>query len=216
MALKGLQLGCMRGGRMLFSGIDVEVGAGEALRVDGGNGSGKTSLLRLLCGLSAPTLGTVQWRGQDLRSVREEFHRELLYIGHANALKDELTAADNLLLGARLAGRRADRADAEAALDRIGLLRQARLPVGRLSQGQRRRVALARLHLPEVPRLLVLDEPFTALDSVAVQRLEAVLSQHVSTGGSLVYTTHQPATLRGGRLQTLCLRNRHDGHALPC
>jgi len=216
MALKGSRLACVRGGRTLFEGIEVEVGAGEALWVQGDNGSGKTSLLRLLCGLSAPTLGTVQWCGQDLRRLREDFHRELLYIGHAPGLKDELTAAENLLLGARLAGRRAEAADAETALDRVGLRRQARLPAGRLSQGQRRRVALARLHLPRAPRLLVLDEPFAALDAAASGHLEAVLAHHLASGGSIVYTTHQTQALRGGRLQTLRLAAQRARTALPC
>jgi heme exporter protein A len=207
MALKGTQLACERGGRRLFAGIDVEVGAGEALWVQGDNGSGKTSLLRLLCGLLAPTLGTVQWCGQDLRRLREDFHRELLYIGHAPGLKDELSAAENLQFGARLRGADGDVRDAEAALERVGLGRQAHLPAGRLSQGQRRRVALARLHLPRRPRLLVLDEPFAALDAAASERLEAALAHHLSEGGTVVYTTHQAQALRGGRLRTL---------ALPC
>ena len=207
MALTGTQLACERGGRRLFAGIDVEVGAGEALWVQGDNGSGKTSLLRLLCGLLAPTLGTVQWCGQSLHRLREDFHRELLYIGHAPGLKDELSAAENLQFGVRLRGGEGDARDAEAALDRVGLRRQAHLPVGRLSQGQRRRVALARLHLPRRPRLLVLDEPFAALDAAASGRLEAALAHHLSEGGTVVYTTHQAQALRSGRLRTL---------ALPC
>jgi len=204
-------LACVRGDRELFNAIDFEVAAGEALWVQGRNGCGKTSLLRLVCGLAVPAAGEVRWRGQGIRHLREDFHRELLYIGHASGIKDDLTPTENVLLGAHIAGRRERREAAGQALDRVGLWRSSHLPAGRLSQGQRKRVALARLYLQRVPPLLVLDEPFNALDQDGVEQLCAALSQHLAQGGVVVYTAHQPVQLRSARLHTLAL-----GRARPC
>ncbi len=211
MALSARGLACQRGDRLLFDGIDLDLAAGEALWVQGANGSGKTSLLRLLCGLLLPTSGSVQWQGHDIGRLREDFHRELLYVGHASGVKDELSASENLLLGGRVAGRRVSARAAADALDRVGLSPVAELPCASLSQGQRRRVALARLHLPALPPLLVLDEPFTALDRQAAEALDDALADHLLEGRLVVYTTHQPVALRAVRLHHLNL----DG-ALPC
>jgi heme exporter protein A len=205
MTLQATRLACIRGERQLFDGIDIEIGPGEALWVQGRNGSGKTSLLRLLCGLAEPAHGEVRWRGRNIRRLREDFHRELLYIGHASGIKDDLTPCENLLIGARLSGRRSRREHAECALERMGLARVAHVSARRLSQGQRRRVALAALHLEPAPRLLVLDEPFTALDAAATSQLGATLEQHSADGSVVVYTTHQPLALRARRLHQLAL-----------
>ena len=216
MTLQTLRLACVRGARELFGGLDLELGAGEALWVQGPNGSGKTSLLRLLCGLAAPAAGAVHWCGRDIRHLREDFHRELLYIGHASGLKDELSAAENLRLGAQLGGRQGDDAAVQRALGQVGLARASRLPAARLSQGQRKRVALARLHLPPVPRLLILDEPFNALDRDAADQLSAALSAHLALGGIVVYTTHQADALPAQRLQVLDLQALAARRQRPC
>lgn len=205
MTLQAFRLAGARGERHLFSDVNFELRAGEALWLRGGNGSGKTSLLRLLCGLAVPLAGEVRWQGRAIRSLREDYHRALLYCGHASGIKDELTAWENLRTSAALAGRACTRAEAFAALARFGLGAQAALPAGALSQGQRRRVALARLALAPLPPLLLLDEPFTALDQAAVQALVVTLEQHLEAGGMLVYTTHQPQPLRARRLEQLDL-----------
>ncbi|CAM3746733.1 cytochrome c biogenesis heme-transporting ATPase CcmA [Polaromonas hydrogenivorans] len=204
-------LACVRGGRDLFRAVDIDVSAGEALWVQGRNGSGKTSLLRLLCGLALPSAGAVHWLGRDVRDLREDFYRDLLYIGHAGGIKDDLTAAENLLLGARIAGQAVEDQQAQQALAQVGLAAVSRLPAARLSQGQRKRVALARLHLARRPPLLVLDEPFNALDQAAADGLQAALNQHLAQGGMVVYTTHQPLALQAARLHVLEL-----GPAQPC
>lgn len=142
--LQARALACERGGRRLFEGVDLALSEGQALWLSGGNGSGKTSLLRLLAGLGLPAEGEVLWRGRPVRELREDFHRQLLYCGHAAGIKDDLAAWENVACSAALAGHRIGRAQAEAALVRAGLDGVSELPAHALSQGQRRRVALAR------------------------------------------------------------------------
>lgn len=210
MSLQADNLSCVRGRRALFSALHAEVGAGEVLWVKGANGSGKTSLLHLLCGLARPAGGTVRWRGSDITRLRQDFHRDLFYLGHAGALKSDLTAIENLWLGTRLAGRPCTRLAAGRALEQAGLGPVAHLPAGNLSQGQRKRVVLAGLHLQPFA-LLVMDEPFSALDPAAQTLLEQALDQQVAQGAALVYTTHQAAVLQAARHYTLAL-----GAPLPC
>lgn len=203
----------------MFDDLNIEVGAGEALWVKGRNGAGKTSLLRQLCGLTRPSAGSVLWRGHDIHrkyQASADFHRSLLYLGHANNLKDELTGVENLVLGERLAGRTLDGLGAAEALARVGLSRAAWRPAGRLSQGQRRRIGLARLHVTQRPPLWILDEPFTALDDVAADALHATLEQHLVRGGIVVYTTHQPRSLAAARSHVLDLSARAAGQPQPC
>ncbi|MFP5390686.1 MAG: cytochrome c biogenesis heme-transporting ATPase CcmA [Gammaproteobacteria bacterium] len=188
-----------RGDRVLFRDISLSLKRGEALRVRGANGSGKTTLLRLLCGLGSPVAGAVRWGGNSVQSVRDEFHRALLYVGHAAGVKDDLLAWENVAASSALAGRPCTRAQAIVALEAIGLAQQAWLPARVLSQGQRRRVALARLYLDGLPELLVLDEPFSALDQDAIGRLCARLRRHLEGAGMLVYTTHQEVPLETAR-----------------
>jgi heme exporter protein A len=168
----------------------------QLLHLAGANGAGKTSLLRILCGLLSPASGEVRWDGQPIASLREEYAARLLYIGHANALKDELTAIENLEIGGTLAGRRCTQKAALRALEELGVGRCAHLPVRALSQGQRRRVSLARLALgtgaDSGAKLWILDEPFAALDTAAVAHLEELIVRHITEGGMTVLTTHQP------------------------
>lgn len=182
---------CYRGDRPLFSRASFSLDAGQAIFLSGPNGAGKTSLLRLICGFGLPEEGDITWRGTRIHQLREEYSRHLLFLGHAAALKDELTAAENLVIASALAGRPVSVARADAALREWGLKGREDLPARVLSQGQRRRVNLARLLLPDPPALWVLDEPFTALDVRAVAQLRDILEDHLRRGGMLLYTTHQ-------------------------
>lgn len=195
---------CMRGDRVLFRNIDFALAAGGLLYVLGENGSGKSSLLRLLCGLLMPEAGSVFWCGEAVKQTSESYQSNLLYIGHLNGLKDDLTAAENLQTAARLAGHQADTPSVLEALKAIGIERCAHLPVRVLSQGQKRRVALARLWLTECP-LWILDEPFAALDATSVEVLAARLNQHMANGGMAIITTHQDVMINAQSTQTLRL-----------
>lgn len=205
MTLQGYQLACARGERELFKDINFDLHAGDAMRVAGTNGSGKTSLLRMLCGLAVATTGEVRWHGRNIRSVREEFGSQLIYLGHANGVKDDLLAWENIVIGATLSGNSVSRNDAYAALDQFGLARAANLPTRALSQGQRKRVALARLRFGMKTPLWILDEPFTALDQSAVSELCGTLNNHLAHGGMVIYTTHQEIDLSAQRLLVLDL-----------
>ena len=190
--LHAADLACERGGRTLFRGLSLTLGPGELLRISGANGSGKTSLLRILCGLLLPTEGEVRWDGTAIGKLREEYSRRIVYLGHAPAVKDDLTPFENLGIACRLAGLSIAIASLRAALDSYSV---PDLPVRKLSQGQRRRAALARLMASEAMPLWLLDEPFTALDSAAAHLTEDLIGRHVARGATVVYTTHQPAGL---------------------
>lgn len=202
--LEAHDLACVRGDRRLFRRLEFTLQPGRWLRVRGANGSGKTSLLRLLAGLSPPDRGQVLWRGQPVLREREAYARELLYLGHLPALKGELSPLQNLCVAARLAGVGADDGAAVQALADGGLERQMHLPCKLLSAGQQRRAALARLALARPQTLWLLDEPFNALDAQAVAQLCGVIDGHVQRGGMVVLTTHQEVPLpdaRGAQLQ---------------
>ena len=186
---------CVRGGRTLFSDVNLALQPGQLLRVSGVNGAGKTSLLRMLCGLLAPAQGRVLWQGQAIASQRDEFNRQLVYVGHAAALKDELSALENLQTAGVLGGVVSTGSDALAALAQAGLRGRERVPARTLSQGQRRRVALARLELSGASKLWVLDEPFNALDNAATAWLLALVSAQLARGGVVVLTSHQAVAL---------------------
>ena len=186
-------LACLKGDRLLFRDLAFRLQAGGLLRVAGPNGVGKTSLLRLVTGLALPEAGDIRWRGESIRRAREAFHGDLLYLGHAAALNDLLSPLENLRFACAAAGDAVDEDDCVQALQRIGLADQLDLPARVLSQGQRRRVGLARLFLSGARPLWVLDEPFTALDVRAVADLAATLSQHCDAGGMVMLTTHQDA-----------------------
>jgi heme exporter protein A len=188
--LEAADLECERGGRFLFRNLSLKVSGGNLLRVSGANGSGKTSLLRILCGLLTPSAGEVRWKGSPIRSLGEDYARELVYLGHAPAVKGDLTAAENLSIACTLAGVQAEQGDVHAALERFGL-GGIDGPVRKLSQGQRRRAALARLCLSAAATLWLLDEPFAALDAQGVGLLERLFRQHLARGGAIVFTTHQ-------------------------
>ena len=190
------ELACERGERLLFKNLGFELGSGEALLVRGGNGRGKTSLLRILSGLSVPATGTVRWRGESISKAHEQYGREMAYIGHANGIKDDLTPMENLRIAAALDGRVLDDATAMAALEQVGLSRCVDLPARVLSFGQRRRVALAGL-MTAGALLWILDEPLTGLDVEGVAMVEQMIRDHVVAGGLAIMTTHQPLALDG-------------------
>ncbi len=188
--LEATGLDCARGGRMLFRGLSLSLRGGERLRIAGANGSGKTSLLRILCGLLSPDAGEVRWRGSAISRLREEYSKQLLYLGHAAAVKDELTPAENLRITCTLAGMSVVENAVEVSLGRFGLSGMES-PVKKLSQGQKRRAALARLPLSESIPLWLLDEPYAALDAAATRLVEELIDGHVARGGAVVLTTHQ-------------------------
>lgn len=189
-------LSCVRGDQTLFSGVSFALNAGQWLHLEGANGSGKTSLLRIVTGFSPAAHGQVCWKGRPLKQASDAFRANVLYLGHALALKDELSALENLEASAAVAGHRFVPADARSALQRLGLRGRTRLPVRVLSQGQKRRVALARLLLQAAP-LWVLDEPFVALDAQAQTLVAEAISSHVQTGGMVLFTSHQTQRLQG-------------------
>lgn len=189
--LEAVGLRSARQGRQLFKDLDFALRGGELLRVAGENGSGKTTLLKILAGLLAPDAGEVRWRGAPIRSLREDYSRELVYLGHAPAVKGDLTAAENLGIACTIAGVDAQAQHVEGALARYGV--PGDVPLRRLSQGQRRRAALARLLLAAAAPLWLLDEPFAALDAAATQLTEELIAGHVARGNAVVYTTHQEA-----------------------
>jgi len=200
--LETSNLDCRRGGRTLFRGLSFALQGGELLRIAGANGSGKTSLLKILCGLLFPDNGEVRWQGTPIRQLREDYSRHLVYLGHAPAVKDDLSAAENLTVACTLAGRKASPQEAQTALERYGLPATA-VAVRRLSQGQRRRAALARLLLSAHAPLWLLDEPFAALDAAAARFTEALIAGHVAQGGAVVYTTHQEANIGAAVLRVV-------------
>jgi len=197
-------LECVRGDKQLFSELSFSLEAGSLLHVHGPNGSGKTTLLRAIAGLVLQEQGDICWNGVPTSKQKDEFNRELLYLGHHYGLKFELTGYENLKVFANLSGSDISEHEVEAALTRFGLAHCVELPVKVLSQGQKRRVALARLLLQR-SKLWILDEPFVALDVAAVDLLLDVIKAHVAGGGMVILTTHQEVAIDAGQLQHLHL-----------
>ncbi len=163
---------------------------GSILRVEGDNGSGKTSLMRMICGLLTPDRGEICWNAQPIHKLGEPYQASMAYLGHGNGVKNELSAIENLRISAQLAGEAISLEEACAALQRLGLAGREDLPTKVLSQGQKRRVALARFLITRKP-LWLLDEPVASLDGQAVEFLETLLQAHLAQGGMAILTTHQ-------------------------
>jgi heme exporter protein A len=197
-------LECARGDRRLFRGLSFALAPGTLLHLLGANGSGKTTLLRALAGLTQPMHGEIRWRGAPIARQHDTFAAALCYVGHHNGLQGELNAIENLRYSAWLAGHGADDARIEQALDQLGLVPYARLPSKVLSQGQKRRLALARLRLADKP-LWIMDEPFTALDTASCARITAMLHEHLAGDGMVLMASHQSLGIDAALMQTLAL-----------
>ena len=189
-------LSCSRGEKRLFSGVSFSLQDGEYLHLEGDNGVGKTSLLRLACGLSPLEQGEICWQGKPVAENRDEFRSNLAYLGHQLALKEDLTALENLQSHAAVAGQQLSLSQAKAALAQLGLRGRENLPVRVLSQGQKRRTALARL-VVSTAKLWILDEPFVALDPAAQHALSEVVNAHLARQGMVLLTSHQAVSLAG-------------------
>ena len=201
--LSAVGLTCVRDDRVLFRDLSLSVAPGDVLQVDGRNGSGKTSLLRILCGLSLPAEGQVLWDGEPIARVRSDFLLDLAYLGHAPGVKLELTPIENLRIARALKRPRED-VGLDQALERLGLLGFEDVPARTLSAGQCRRVALARLIVTRA-RLWILDEPFTAIDRRGVTDIETLISEHTHEGGMVVLTSHHPVRLPDCRVDSVHL-----------
>lgn len=187
---EGLELSCVRGGRVVFSRLDFGIGAGEALILVGPNGSGKSSLLRLMAGLTSAAAGHLRWDGEPVRADPAGHRQRLHYVGHLDAIKPALDAHETLAFTAGLRGASGDaRAAIAKALAMMGIARLGDVPTRYFSAGQRRRLALARLLVAPAP-LWLLDEPRTALDADAVARLDGTIAAHRSDGGLVAAAMH--------------------------
>lgn len=198
--LKISELRCVRGESVLFDHVNIEVQPGSALLISGANGSGKTSLLRILCGLSLPDSGNVFWEGHDILDWRESYHENLSYLGHRNGLHGDLSIVENL----RQESPRNDDAVIKDALATVELSHRGEQLVKTLSQGQQRRTALARILVQRRP-LWILDEPFNALDKASVKKLTDILNQHVAQRGMLVFTSHYTIDIDPSKLTELII-----------
>ncbi|CAK0748463.1 cytochrome c maturation protein A [Gammaproteobacteria bacterium] len=191
--LEAYNLSCERGDRLLFEHLGFSLEPGAMVQIEGHNGAGKTSLLRILCGLAQPSAGVVRWRGRDIHCQRQEFLSEVLYLGHHHGVKGLFTPEENLKISIGL-GVAHPTLSIREALIQVGLDKFHDYPCQSLSAGQRRRVALARL-LTTQTNLWILDEPFTSLDRSGVRMVEVMLRAHLATGGAAVITTHHPVKM---------------------
>lgn len=192
--LAASNLSCIRGTQTLFNDINLQLDAGQWLYLQGENGAGKTSLLRILAGLSLPAEGEVLWQNAPIAQQRSQYHQDLLYIGHHAGLKEDLTLTENLQALCRMDGLRISDAAIREALTRMGLAKRQHLPARVLSAGQKRRGLLARALLRPA-KLWILDEPFNALDINAIADVQRLLKAHLASGGLLVLTSHQTPDL---------------------
>ena len=184
------KLGCIRGGRPLFKDVDCTLHAGHWLYVTGANGVGKTSLLRMLCGLAQVESGEILWNDAPIGTQRDSYQQDLCYLGHLNALQESMSVQENLIFTSALGGVARSVQKAKSVLERFGLRGRSRQLVRHLSQGQKRRVALSRLALSPA-RLWVLDEPYVAMDEAGIQMLSELIASHLDHGGLAVITSHQ-------------------------
>jgi heme exporter protein A len=184
------KLGCIKGGRQLFKNVDCTLEAGQWLYVAGANGVGKTSLLRMVCGLASIETGDILWSGKSIQTQREAYRHDLCYLGHLNGLQESMTVDENLAFTAALSGIAPDKLQTQDVLTRFGLRGRNKQLVRHLSQGQKRRVALSRLALSSA-KLWVLDEPYVAMDEAGIGLLADLIAGHLADGGLAVLTSHQ-------------------------
>jgi heme exporter protein A len=202
-----VELRCVRGDRELFSDLSFEMQAGDILHISGANGSGKTSLLRILAGLHTPEAGDVHWEGHSIQSARAQFLGNLQYVGHLGGIKAELSPLENMRYFAALALQPAQAAT-DSIIERLGLAGFEHEPAYRLSSGQRRRIALSRLLLNPA-RLWILDEPFTAIDARGSELLIQMVDAQLQSGGMVAFASHSHTDLFPGHIQTRSIRLRN-------
>ncbi|MFT6507944.1 cytochrome c biogenesis heme-transporting ATPase CcmA [Colwellia polaris] len=203
--LSAHNLTCIREERVLFEDLNLSIFPGDILQIEGPNGAGKTSLMRILAGLSQPYDGDIQFQGKSITDQRELFHQNLLYLGHLPGVKDELTAQENLAFNLALHG--LDTSTAESTLTEVNLLGFEDALASHLSAGQHRRIALSRLWQSQA-KIWILDEPFTAIDKLGVEKLEQLFLQHADNGGCVILTTHQDLSLPAERVKKVSLAYR--------
>lgn len=188
--LGATNLTCIREERLLFDQLNIEIYSGDIVQVEGPNGSGKTSLLRILSGLSQPFEGEIFFEDHAINTCREEFHQNLLYLGHLPGVKGEMSAQENLSFNLALHGSSNTQISTEATLAKVKLTGFEDSLASHLSAGQHRRISLARLYQSNA-RIWILDEPFTAIDKQGVHELEQLFKAHINQGGCVILTTHQ-------------------------
>ncbi len=203
MTLEVKNLFCERDERILFENFSFQINPAEVVQIVGQNGSGKTSLLRILCGLSDAYTGEIYWQGQAIDEVRDEFYQSMLYVGHLAGVKSVLTPEENLRWMMQL-NKGLNKCSIMDALQQVGLFGFEDVPCHSLSAGQQRRVGLARLYLSSAP-LWILDEPFTALDKKGVQEKERLIASHVHEGGAVILTTHHDLMVPGKTVRPINL-----------
>ena len=204
--LEASGLTCVRGEETIFSELDLSARSAEVLQLQGRNGSGKTSLLRLLCGIAQPAAGTIRWNGVDIQDDTEAFRCAIDYIGHRRGVCEDLTPVENIQFANELEKPK-PKARCLEALQRVGLAHVAGIPARLLSAGQNQRAALARLLISDAA-VWFLDEPFTAIDRDGREIVESIIAQHAANGGISVIATHQPMTLTDTVIKTLDLDDR--------
>jgi heme exporter protein A len=202
--LEVIKLTCVRGTRRLFRDLNFSASEGEMVELRGPNGSGKTSLLRILCGLASPAAGEVRWNGKNIRRLGEDYFASVAYLGHQNGVKDELTARENLKISSAVAGTTLSDSEAIEILTRVGLSQQQNLPARVLSAGQRRRLGMTRL-LTSPAKLWILDEVLTSLDDVAMNLSREFITEHLNKDGIAIVATHQDLNLSVPKIQQLRL-----------
>lgn len=200
--LRVVNLSCSKGERILFSGVQTELKPGEILHVRGENGVGKTSLLRMVVGLSTPAAGDILWNDVPISRCRDSYLENLLFLGHHSALKADLTATENLRFSSSIDGMALTEGAVTAVLGQFGLKGREQFPIEWLSAGQKRRVLLARLSLRSA-KLWVLDEPFNALDINATEFLLQMIADHLAADGMVLMTSHQSLALSNVRVLSL-------------
>ncbi len=203
--LETRELTCVKDDRVLFDGLNIALNAGQILLVEGHNGSGKTSLLRILTGLNLPESGEVLWQGSPIREVGSDYYEQVNYIGHHDGIKRDLTCLENLRL-VQAMGKPLP-IDLDDALERVNLLRFGDNFVATLSAGQKRRLALARLVVTEA-KLWIMDEPFTSLDKASMAMFQRMFEQHLEAGGVIVMTSHHDIDMPDSDVQRLNLSER--------
>lgn len=200
--LELVNLDCVRGGRTVFRNLNLSVAEGSLVQLQGPNGGGKTSLLRIISGLMASENGEVRWQGANIRTLGEEYSQDIAYLGHRNGIKEELTPLENLRISVGVSGNKLDAEEARAALQQVGLENRQHLPVRFLSEGQRRRAALARL-ITSTAKLWLLDEVLAALDTSAVELVRTLIEGHLNKGGMAIVATHHELMISAGSFQRL-------------